>query len=179
MNADDFAPVLWSKRGVDVAWLADGRRFFRGKIIDKETTDYIMWPVIIRLCPCFAVEWRVEIRDGVDATFGKLNVPASVRPDWPWPFLRRSAQTALAEVWRTVGKLEAEWGHKHKLTYSPLRLTEYKRASILWKTVAALHWDGWNRAELSMDARARTLAKWLKVDCTTKALRRFAEERGI
>ena len=184
MNTDDHKPLVLTLRGTDFAMLVCGRQFLHTGIDHKETGSVrfntLFFPVAIQLSPVTKILYEVESGAVGDAEWDSHTPPVARSKEWNWPVLHRSATTALAEAYRTVGDpTSTGWQRKTtRVVLKPEVLWAYKEGTVGRNLQAWLAWDTWNRLEYTIEQRAQVLRN-LGYQCTGRALERAAQERGI
>jgi hypothetical protein len=172
----EIKPIVITIRETGVSLLVCGRRVMRAA-----THSSIYFPVAIQLTPKIDILHDLRIGEGAkEVHLDTAKIPLRRAVDWPWPFLLRTAEAALADAHRTVSDpIRTGWrGDKVTFTAKPEMLTDYKGGTISRNIFAWLAWDAWNHKHLTIEQRAEIIRSH-GFKCTAKALQRAAAERGL
>jgi hypothetical protein len=174
IDPDTFLPVVWVAEHDGTAFLVCQRRMLQLRPltgVSKQvvaTAEWFIHGAAIRMPPDMEILLGLQLSDGRWRGENPLDFGIS----------KRCAQIALAEAWHGVKQDIDSVTMSAHLSCDGAKWSSYKKGVRVRNIIAAMHWDQWNKENVSLEDRASFLVERGK-PCTAAQLQRFAEERGI
>lgn len=177
MSYAPMEPEIWTteSEGEQRAFLVCGARWVKGKITkgkpitdDQRSFDYIAHPIALEITN--GARKICHIKDS--------SHDWHIKPVDAFGMSRKTAQAALAELWRLIDTKFDMAASDMKIKFIHSRAI-YKNHSAIWKMLAMIEWDQWERAAAPMSERVKHLHLLGYADVTEKSLARTAEKHGL
>lgn len=174
IDPESFLPTVMTAQGADLSVLVCRRRWLRGPDVLGGPSDaiasskYFCFPIAIEISPSLKVLTNFTNSDLIWIASKPADHGIS----------DRCAKVALAEAWHAV-TVTLNLGTMAVDVKSHMdRWLSHKNGVRLRNMVAALHWDRWDRENLSIEDRVAILAT-AGIASTPRQLNKFRADHGL